>query len=111
MALIRRYEIAPATPLRIALSGSRRCLLANPGRGVRLALKWKLRQTSTREPSTKSHTSRAEQVRAETSPAKFLQLVPTSETLAESELDVCWQAALFFGSRRALTSGALSGSD
>src|SRR6266545_3474086 len=50
--------------------------------------KWKLRQTSTREPSTSSHTSRVSQVRVERSPTKFLQLVPTSETLAESALDV-----------------------
>jgi transposase len=48
--------------------------------------KWKLRQPSPREPS-RSHTSRVSQARADT-PTKFLELVPTSETSAESALDV-----------------------
>lgn len=49
--------------------------------------KWKLRQTSTREQSRKIHTSRVSHVPADP-PTKFLQLVPTSETSAESALDV-----------------------
>ena len=49
--------------------------------------KWKLRQTATREASRRSHTSGVSQVRADT-PAKFLQLVPASETSTESALDV-----------------------